>query len=703
MNCTAYLGTGGKIIFVQCSAPPSPSGIATVTINGVVVACPLSMVIHSDLYIRLPDSSVQTTNSASIALSVPGVTAAPIAVVNYAGVDRLTTTVKGDPTKLQVGINTFSPSYYGSATLFSDGVRQASWEQGFADSQFNMWNVSSGTNLTCGPTGLPQSISGATSTFTVTGAGATWTQGQYLLRWSGLGSASLLAYHNTGTLKIISTGVAPDGCNWAIVDNTGITGGAGWRINVVPPITGLELFCPGSFNPATGTPTSYYSPLWSVYEPFAGLRFMDAIPVNNSNLARFADVKPSNFISDGMTGPTYTGTVTASVPSTSVFLSGYASATNPVWLVTHNAPGDPFVSGQVLSKVQGTFTGAMIERISPTQFKVCQPVAPAVGTVVGVTPQQCYSWETIARIANHFNQFCWISVPHLLEPRAIYDMAQRLCWNLKPGIKCRVELSNELWNLGTFIQGHFATALGTVAGQSGYGAFIWGVAKLASQAHTIFREVFNAEGRGGDLVCVLGYQASGDFPNGQALVNSYLSMTGGVYPDEFAVAPYFGGQADPIATPSIAPFCNGLVANDLIDIAHRDLESPTGVGQSISKWTPFLTSTPMKLVCYEASSGFGGGEGLTSGFGAASATAFTQETYNANRDPRMQYLHWIHMGMLRDAGYSLKMHFCTVSNPWTPDSMWSVQEYPGQPLTQTPTLQALQTWISTPAPVSVSA
>lgn len=69
-------------------------------------------------------------------------------------------------------------------------------------------------------------------------------------------------------------------------------------------------------------------------------------------------------------------------------------------------------------------------------------------------------------ISNALNQPGWWCVPHTFSETDIRELARFLRDNLTPGLKCRIEHSNETWN-GTFLQGAYCAAQGAARSYPG--------------------------------------------------------------------------------------------------------------------------------------------------------------------------------------------------------------------------------------------
>lgn len=183
---------------------------------------------------------------------------------------------------------------------------------------------------------------------------------------------------------------------------------------------------------------------------------------------------------------------------------------------------------------------------------------------VGMTAQ---SWrvrvpfEAMVSLCNTLQCDGWFCIPHLATDDFITQMATYLRDNMDPGLKIRIEYSNELWNDGTF---------GGTTGQATYAKnqalALWGVsesnfawcqwaAKRFVEACAIFDTVF--AGQTDRLIRVLatqtGYLARIDL-TGRAPLWEQNDPANYVAPhsvaDEISVAPYFAN--DTLATNATA-------------------------------------------------------------------------------------------------------------------------------------------------------
>ena len=538
---------------------------------------------------------------------------------------------------VNIGINTYTPRYFTPGRLFS----RLDWDWESGASADGIWDNANGTApVTVDGNGLPQAVSGSrsyTETWSQRSIGTNWPVGAYTVRWKGPGHPSLCDGHNGHPWPISAAGVQ-DGWNYQTVP-VGPATTSGLVLRVAPPVSGLEVLFPGE--------TGRWSKDWA-FGPFGSLRFMDAGQTNGSRLTDSGDFKPATFFSDGQRTITRQGTITAAVASTSVFLGGAC------WLVTHDAPGDPFRTGHRTNLDR-------IERVSPSQFKVVTATAPSGSVSVKITTAM--RWEAMAQTANRFGQDMHLCVPHLLTDEAVRELALRIALALAPGRRCRVEYSNECWNSGTFEQAIYCLMQGRATGLPGTGLAqqLGWYAQRAAQVHGIFARVFAECGRSGDLIRVLGGWAGGGASNARLALSAYQGAYGSL-PDEWAIAPYSGSRVD---DPAMTP-------DQVFAMLTTALQTQTV--SYLQTHAAAVANTGTALTCYE------GGPNL---WGSQIATLTA-----VSRDPRMYALTRAHLDAAKAAGVTV-FHWFAGPASITSSGAFGVQEYSGQPLSQTPRLAAL--------------
>jgi hypothetical protein len=66
------------------------------------------------------------------------------------------------------------------------------------------------------------------------------------------------------------------------------------------------------------------------------------------------------------------------------------------------------------------------------------------------------TWEEVIDIANTLNKDIWICIPHAADDSYITGLATLIRDTLRPGVKCYVEYSNEIWNTGAAYQPQYS-------------------------------------------------------------------------------------------------------------------------------------------------------------------------------------------------------------------------------------------------------
>ena len=722
---SAYLGYSGAVLVCTFSNTLTiGTGTPTLSFNGGgAVSCPRWWVFGTVLFVRVPDANVPTDNSATVTTTIPAgvvtnggngnalITAA--AVTNLTAVQSCATAPAGDTSLMPVGMNSPFPSYFNAVAIFANAAKTTGWTiSGSAD---GLWdNASGAAPVVTDVNGLPQSVSGSrayTETWLFRTVGTLWPTGDYLLRTQGAGNISVRNGSNNTTYTVVASGTS-GGWNWARV-NIPSTTNTGIVFRATPPITGFEFYLPGTFEPATGLPTTQYATQWTTgYEFTHNMRFMDFAGVNNSNLRDSADFKSPGFWTDAGLAFRRTGTVTATSVSSSVYLGSSGTC----YLVTHNGTNDPFQTGQTMVFTTPNTT-QIVERISATQFKVLASAPPSGLVTVDVT--QYGKWESMCEVCNHYEQDLWVCIPALLTDEAVTEVATRIAAALGAGLRCRVEFSNEVWN-GIFRQFTQCLGGGQVLGLAAPGSFdnvlkYYGL--RSAQIHKLFLDAFTTAGRPQDLVKVLAYQAAaGGTGNSNTIRDQYLTYAvaqGYAFnaPDEWAIAPYFGYMINP-GTGGAGT--NGERERDflmdgsnsqtpisplaILDVAEWALKSSQATQgwidshvSGLAAWN-LTNGADCKLICYEVSHHLDGADQGISGRSSAdgpnypgtngtdgAGLVWSNQLLAANRHPQMSYLHFESMKRLRDAGCEL-YNFFTCCATWGRFGSWGAQSYFGQPI-----------------------
>lgn len=154
------------------------------------------------------------------------------------------------------------------------------------------------------------------------------------------------------------------------------------------------------------------------------------------------------------------------------------------------------------------------------------------GVSCGTGWSKAVPYQDIVALGIEAGQDLWIPIPSLLDDASVTQIAT-MC--LVSPHKVYVELSNEIWNTGVlenrkFVHWSFSMGLSTAAYDS-----TPSYVTRAGHCHDLFAAVFNAAGRGSDLVRVIaGQQGNPSTTQGYAA----YAHAHGIRVDEMAIAPY---------------------------------------------------------------------------------------------------------------------------------------------------------------------
>ncbi len=695
---TATLLYSGEIVeCVFTSNFTLGTGDPTVAIDGTDVTCVRYYQIDTNiLWIRIPPASIVTSSSSVVTVTLPaGLVSVGHttnhAVTNNTNVETLLPTAPpGNAGDIEVGNNLGAPVYFTEQSYYSNGANLLS--------DFDTF----GGTATYGTNGLPLTLTGgigflrAVMFIELTNP---WQTGDYLLRTKGAGSASLYYDVNTAA-TLVSSGTA-GGWNYRVYTISAYNG-FGLNVRFVPAITDFDLIFPGDWDTGTHLPMSVVDVNWTtMYGQHAYMRAMSWLGVNDSNMRYSADYLPSNYWKQQSVNiRPVTGTILSATSTTSLFI-GLSST---CWLITHAIPGDPFHTGDTVLTGDTVW---LVERVNNIQYKALGGTTAPTGAIImavysgGIIEQLCLA-------ANELNQGMWYNLPAMLDDTAVAAVATRVLATLTPGIKFRLELSNECWNFG-FKQTFYFSGLGRVNGTSLQIEY----AKRAADVHKIFLDAFTSAGRAADLVRLVAWQAY-DSGTGKDVLDAYKSRCVAqgysfTAPHEYAITNYFsgsdpGGGSDPAATRFRDFIMNGsntpvpLTAAALIDLAAFALLNPTygtyaaalASANMVTAWNT-ANSASVRNTTYEGSQSMSGAEFSFSGKASADGPNYAGSNgldgaglmmnlayARANRHPRMANAQRGSIKQCLDLGYAAWSQFGTL-DMWGRYGYWSDTEYFNQP------------------------
>ena len=296
------------------------------------------------------------------------------------------------------------------------------------------------------------------------------------------------------------------------------------------------------------------------------------------------------------------------------------------------------------------------------------------------TPLGYHTWatdrgvpvEVMIALANLVGAHPWFTLPHRADESYARSFAQMVKRELDPALSVYVEDSNEVWN-SEFSQ---YASLGTRAKALG----------LTLPAHHALRTrtlaaVFKAELGAERVVSVLGVQAANPQVATRGL--EYLRARFGAASlgiDAMAIAPYFGVTPTPADAGKFSAMTPdafiGYVRGTVFPYESAHMRNHRRVANQYG----------LRLLAYE------GGQHMV-GLGAARDDRALNALFDAfNRDPRIKQLYLEYLAIWKREGGELFVHFNDVGR-YTKSGRWGALEYVGQPRSEAPKFDALQTFI----------
>ena len=281
--------------------------------------------------------------------------------------------------------------------------------------------------------------------------------------------------------------------------------------------------------------------------------------------------------------------------------------------------------------------------------------------------------EVMIALANRIGAHPWFTIPHRSDDAYARQLAQLVKAQLDPGLRVYVEYSNEVWNRG-FAQNAYAAEQGKA-----HTPPIDTMQYHALRSRTlglIFKDVLGPQ----RVVAAFGAQAVNPAPAMQALayIKARFGNTSGL--DAVAIAPYFGV----IATPETASKYAAMNLDALF--MHVRSELSRLMPRIVKDYRALADTYGLSLVAYE------GGQHMVGSGGAKENGALNNLFHAFNRDPRIKQLYLDYLGLWKQSGGQLFVHFTDVST-WNKFGSWGALEYVAQPRSAAPKFDALQTFI----------
>lgn len=283
--------------------------------------------------------------------------------------------------------------------------------------------------------------------------------------------------------------------------------------------------------------------------------------------------------------------------------------------------------------------------------------------------------EVMVDLANTMKADPWFTLPHMADDEYVQKFAEYVRDHLDPDRRVYIEYSNEVWN-GVFNQSQYALEQGRKLNLSSndFEAQLRFYSRRAVQVFGIWEKVFGGTSR---LVRVMASQAANPWVSETVLgfEDAYK------HSDALAIAPYFGGYA---GVPEEEARVQNMTPQDLIKELHgRGLSEVKGW---LDQQKKVANRYGVDMIAYEGGSHMVG-VGLV-----VDNDRITQLFTSANRAPEMKPLYLDYLQQWKDMGGGLFMQFVNTGG-YSKWGSWGASEYLGQPLSEAPKADALQTFI----------
>ena len=281
--------------------------------------------------------------------------------------------------------------------------------------------------------------------------------------------------------------------------------------------------------------------------------------------------------------------------------------------------------------------------------------------------------EVMIALANRIGAHPWFSIPHRSDDAYARQLAQVVKAQLDPGLRVYVEYSNEVWNR-QFAQSAYAVEQGKAQTPPLDAMQYYGL--RSRTLGLIFKDALGAE----RVVAAFAAQAANPAAalKGLSYIKTRFGDTSGL--DAVAIAPYFGV----LATPETASKYTAMTLDALFPHVRNELS--LRMPKIVKDYRSLADAHGLALVAYE------GGQHMVGSRGAQQNDALKDLFHAFNRDPRIKPLYLDYLGLWKQAGGQLFIHFSDAST-WGKFGSWGALEYVTQPRAAAPKFDALQTFI----------
>ncbi len=582
---------------------------------------------------------------------------------------------------MPVGYNVAGDNPIGTILVYSNIAKRVQWGTSFPAVDAN------GYPTTLAGSSLQLGVLNQVGDYNGLGHGVpAFPAGQYTIMWDGaspltinpgLSTLTPVSSNLTGTTdNTIVVDLAPAASQFAPVvtmtvhgttpdptDPTGTRYLCDFRnFRVYPP--GIDATNPPKFHP------SFLAKLQGA----RSLRFLDPLTINSGNIVNFSDfitVDRFNYFD----APTFT------IPVASV--SGYTGAqsttgfdaTNFVLIQITTSADHGLTTGQYAQLINtGTaqisdgssfnlgYSGSVVQVLSPTVLLIALAgdsshpgrtmtntvVAPAAGQLTyqvggggGMPFTDCVELFNTVGSAESLH----LNIPGEATDACVTAMADYVAANTAPGSKVRVEYSNECWNFDFWAFASCCLKSALILKTPGYTDYESYYVYRMKQVHDLVATSFQAAGRSGDLVRVMGAQAgySGILPALIADATKY-----GATFDEVCIAPYLSNDAvSGGPEPTQASVYNLMTTPQHLDLFELNILH-AGPSDYVAAHRSILDAAGLqavRVICYEGGPQFG--------VSAAVTVRANQRSWHVIRHPRMYGAMLGFLKTLQDAGNTL--------------------------------------------------
>lgn len=597
---------------------------------------------------------------------------------------------------MTMGYNIASPSYFSPVLMFADAMRHGGdWSGGVftQDDNGEILTYTSGTltQLICrnGDSPLANGFNDAGYPSAPPG---TWT-----LMWDGSDTTIALQATASGasmTLIDSSTGNATDNWKTYTLDLGSTTFYGAVQATVSSGnASNVRVYPPGQ--PTDGS-ALFHSDFLRMLQGCKVLRFMDGLQINGSNLRDFDEFTPTS--RRGLTRtsvPARTGNVTSITGWTDSTPAYLGWGHGPGWVTfkatCSNAHGFreydtvqfPSIGTPLNMSDGGTLSisraSGIVHVIDDYNFAFAQyydqtkptvtvddtTIAFAATVNVNVNGYGHLPPEYAIDLCNAVGADLHINLPHLLTDEASATLADLVWENLNSGLKCKVEYTNEHWNVGpSFPQSAYCGNMAVQDGEANASAWY---ALRASQHHDVWAARAAVAGRpASDLVRLFAGQ-SANVGVCNAIVTKLTAL--GKTMDEFAIAPYF--SVGPDAPTTLDDVWDSMDLDQILDATEMDIQEGFHAGCVANHVAALATAFPdAKVVSYEG--------GLESGVPLGTDATRSEHCRQWVLHPRIKDSLAYMFQSCQDAGMASWCYYQAAQGLYNKFFTWGVYQYTTQ-------------------------